>query len=97
MSQKPEPCSIVSYKLSQDDVDAILRDRSADSRKHGNTPTAGEVLPLVIVRIWPDEFGPGIPGVNGQVLLDGNHTHWVTSRRDGTEHGTWSHPQLQTS
>jgi len=97
MSQQPTPCSTVSYRLSEDDVAEIIRERSADSRKRGNTPTVGEALPLVISKIFPDEYGPGIPGVNGQVLLDGNHALWVTSRRDGTEPGTWSWPQLQTS
>lgn len=39
MSQQPNPCSIVSYSLSQTDVDNILRERSEDPRKSGNTPS----------------------------------------------------------
>ena len=58
----------------------------------GNTAAAGDVVPLVVVRVWPNEFGEGIPGVNGQAFLDGNDALWVTSAREGTEPGTWAWP-----
>lgn len=58
----------------------------------GNLATAGDVLPMIIARVWPDEYGAGVPGVNGQVFLDGNDTLWVTSVREGTEPGTWCQP-----
>jgi len=45
----------------------------------GNTSSAGDTLPLLVVRVWPNEFGEGKSGVNGQVFLDGNDTFWVTS------------------
>lgn len=58
----------------------------------GNTATAGQQFPMVIVAVWPDEFGPGIFGVNGQVFLDGNDCLWVTSAAEGTEPGQWHWP-----
>ena len=59
----------------------------------GNNVSEGQEYPLVIVRVWPDEFGAGIPGVNGQALLDGNDALWVTSAREGTENGQWHWPE----
>jgi hypothetical protein len=58
----------------------------------GNNAYAEESYPMVVVRVWPNEFGVGIPGVNGQVLLDGNDTFWVTSAKEGTEPGAWHWP-----
>ena len=58
----------------------------------GNSASAGDVVPLVVVRVWPDEYGPGVPGVNGQAILDGNDVLWITSAKEGTEPGTWAWP-----
>ena len=58
----------------------------------GNSAYGEESYPLVVVRVWFDEFGSGIPGVNGQVLLDGNDAFWVTSVKEGTAPGTWHWP-----
>ena len=44
------------------------------------------------VRVLGAEYGPGVPGVNGQAFLDGNDVLWVTSAREGTEPGQWSWP-----
>jgi hypothetical protein len=56
----------------------------------GNQAKAGDVLPMIVVRAWPDG------SVNGQVFLDGNDTLWVTSRRqvpadisDDQKQGHW--------
>lgn len=106
--QKPSVGRIVHYRLSSEDANAINRRRTNASsiaermdvnawpkgaQAHiGNSEGAGAVLPLVICRVWPDEFGPGVPGVNGQVLLDGNDQLWITSAKEGTESGQWSWP-----
>lgn len=58
----------------------------------GNRASAGDVVPLIVVRVWPNEYGEGIPGVNGQALLDGNDVLWVMSAKEGTEPGTWAWP-----
>jgi hypothetical protein len=58
----------------------------------GNETREGDVLPMLICRVWPDEYGEGVDGVNGQVFLDGTDTFWVTSAKEGTEAGEWSWP-----
>ena len=99
---------IVHYKLSADNEQAINRrrttgnaiaDRIAEEKwplgaqAHiGNTAREGDVVPLMIVRVWPDEYGVGVPGVNGQAFLDGNDALWVTSAREGDGPGQWSWP-----
>jgi hypothetical protein len=64
----------------------------AGAQRHtGNPVYAGEHLPMIVVAVWPNEFGPNNDGVNGQVFLDGNDSLWVTSVRydpDATP-GTW--------
>lgn len=45
----------------------------------GNPASTGDTLPLMVVRIWPNEFGEGKTGINGQVFLDGNDVYWVAS------------------
>lgn len=102
MEQKPSAGRIVHYRLSESDAEAVMRRRVArpegagwppGAQAHvGNHVAAGDVVPLVVVRVWPDEYGPGIPGVNGQVLLDGTDSLWVTSVREGAESGQWSWP-----
>ena len=58
----------------------------------GNTASAGDVVPLVVVKVWPNEYGDGVPGVNGQAFLDGNDALWIASAKEGTEPGTWAWP-----
>lgn len=59
----------------------------------GNPHTVGQELPLLVVSVYPDEFGAGVPGVNGQVFLDGNDVLWMTSAKEGIEPGTWHWPE----
>lgn len=93
MSDNPVPTigRIVHYTLSEadaeqvnrrrEDADIYLRkiwpgERSGKQVHTGNNVAAGDVYPMVIVRTWgstPESV------VNGQVLLDGNDTLWVTS------------------
>ena len=81
-------------------ADRIAKNTSATSawpigaQAHiGNNVTAGQEFPLVIVAVWPDEFGQGKPGVNGQAFLDGNDSFWVTSAGEGAENGQWHWPE----
>lgn len=96
------PGRIVHYVLSERDVNSIHKSRAnkfpEDAPKgiqinHGNTInlTDHEHVAMIVVRIFPDEFGKNIPGVNGQLFLDGNDQLWVTSvRYDGDKSpGTW--------
>lgn len=93
---KPTKGRIVHYKLSSADIAAIdAKHRVSEdvaSYAHGNPTSIGDVLPAIVVAVFPDEFGTGIPGVNLQVMLDGPETFWATSRREGNEAGQWAWP-----
>ncbi len=105
---KPSIGRIVHYTLSEDGAKQINRRRTTSgsiaarvsndswplgAQAHvGNPATVGDVVPLMIVCIFLDEYGPGVPGVNGQAILDGNDSLWVTSAREGTEPGQWFWP-----
>lgn len=93
----------VLYVLSKYDVEYINRLRAAGrnhqlaggAQKHvGNVHHEGDVVPLIVVRVWPDEYGSN-SGVNGQAILDGNDSLWVTSAREGTEPGNWHWPKIE--
>lgn len=93
---------IVQYTLSDLDAAAINKRRD-DAQKHmrehveastgvqvhvGNRVAEGEVYPLVITRVWG---ATETSAVNGQLLLDGNDTYWVTSASEGEgpRHFAW--------
>jgi hypothetical protein len=54
----------------------------------GNEHQAGEVVPMIIVRVWGDQPESHF---NGQVFLDGNDTYWVQSVRigEGRAYAQW--------
>ena len=76
---EPTTGRIVLYTLTADNAARINAARTGQGCGIGNNVHEFDVVPLIIVRVWPDEGGPGIPGVNGQAILDGNDTLWVTS------------------
>lgn len=83
----PSPGRIVAYTLTEQDVQMVGgRRREHLGDLQGNSPAPGEVYPLVITRVWGDHEGSA---VNGQVMLDGNDTLWVTSRVEGPDAGQW--------
>lgn len=99
----PSAGRIVHYTLSEQDAEAINQ-RRADSRDSqiastrsgavvhsGNAVTSGDVFPLVITRVWADEPTEDT-AINGQVLLDGNDTLWVTSVQQGDGARHWREP-----
>ena len=85
---------IVHYKLSQQDAVQINAQRQPTYREsqpgligpgnkvtpvytnQGNPVSPGDIYPLLITSVWGDTEGSA---VNGQVLLDGNDSLWVTS------------------
>jgi hypothetical protein len=101
---KPSIGRIVHYKLTESDVDRIVRRRTdaeryyhpstgvhvaghGEQRHVGNVPAAGDIFPMMIVRVWNDTH------VNGQVFLDGNDVLWVTSvREDADRAGAFTWP-----
>lgn len=88
--QVPTIGRIVHYRLSEQDAEAINRRRADAARNRqgiadaaagyvahsGNVAAEGDVYPMIVVRAWGGEADSH---VNGQVLLDGNDTLWVTS------------------
>lgn len=92
----------VHYTLSERDAEAVNRRREdwrADQAENataigfqahvGNRAEAGQVYPMLIVRIWGVESL-----VNGQVFLDGNDILWVTSRNVGEGPGFFAWPVI---
>lgn len=90
---------VVLYTLTDDDAEKVNRRRVtsvehrddwlAGAQAHiGNGVQAGNVFPLLVTRHWGGNM------VNGQVLLDGNDTLWVTSRSEGTTPGSWAWPEV---
>lgn len=104
-TQKPTVGRIVHFVLNAEQAEQVNRRRvakphepgwPAGAQAHvGNEAREGDEMPLVIVRVWPDEGGPGIDGVNGQVLLDGTDQLWVTSAlpSSGPVPGCWRWPE----
>ncbi len=86
---------IVHYKLSETDVQRIWQHRAEQTGCHGNPVSPGEVVPMIIAVVWPNEYGENVPGVNGQAFLDGNDSLWVTSAKEGMEAGQWSWPEIK--
>lgn len=80
---------IVHYRLTESDVASISYQHDG-TVKSCNVPRAGDVYPLVITRVWDEPTEES--GINGQVMLDGNFTLWVTSRSQGDDLGNWSAP-----
>lgn len=101
----PTPGRIVEYTLTQQDATAINK-RRGDARKSniahdetgaivhfGNSVAAGDAYPMVIVRVWG---ATAESSVNGQVLLDGNDTLWVTSAGRGDGERQWhAYPRVE--
>ena len=88
-NETPDPTigRIVHYTLTEQDIERIQNE--ADPRvAYGNTPHAGDTVPLLVVRVWDGRL------VNGQVFLDGTGRLWVTSRAEGADAGQWHYPAI---
>ncbi len=86
----PRRGRIVLYTLTERDATAISRQRSLPNSGRGGNPTrAGDVFPLIITQPWGETEGCA---VNGQVLLDGNDSLWVSSVQEGEGPRTWQVP-----
>ena len=107
---KPSVGRTVHYMLSENDAEQINRRRTdgasiaariaqnawpLGAQAHiGSHAEAGQVFPMVIVRVWGDD---PVSAVNGQVFLDGNDVFWATSRQQVTadstdKRGLWFEP-----
>jgi hypothetical protein len=96
---------IVHYKLNDTDAGAVNR-RHDHANSHlaahreaktgvqlhvGNYVRAGEIYPMIIVRVWPQGSIEAV--VNGQVLLDGNEVLWKASVLCGPDEGQFMWPE----
>lgn len=63
-----------------------IRGATGEQTHTGNKANEGDVLPMLIVRVWDSGL------VNGQVYLDGSDTLWVTSAAEGEGSGQWAWP-----
>lgn len=52
----------------------------------GNVVSAGDVFQVIVTRVWSEGC------FNGQVLLDGSDSFWVTSVTEGENNGQWFWP-----
>lgn len=87
---------IVHYRLNDADVAVIRGQRGqlatalgVHESAIGNSVTAGDVYPADVVRVFDEKSGTA----NLHVKLDGRDAYWATSRREGSEPGTWSWPK----
>jgi len=106
----PTAGRIVLYTLSEDDARCVNQRRTTSqaiaresavgawpngAQAHvGNEAFAGDVVPMLIVRVWSGGL------VNGQAFLDGNDVLWVMSRGEGATPGvpgTWAWPPRSPS
>jgi hypothetical protein len=62
----------------------------------------GQHRPAIVVRVWPDEYGPGLPGYNLQVFTDDRNDGlapvlWRTSVKlvEGSQPGTCHWPERE--
>lgn len=101
----PSVGRVVHYRLSDSDAEQVTRRRDDAKAKMdwhrtertgamvhiGNPVKSGDVYPMVIVRVWSDDPDYDT-AIQGQVLLDGSDTLWVTSRQQGDLPGQWFEP-----
>ena len=82
---------IVHYVVSESDAELILQKRAESGNASCNLPWVGQHYPAIVVAVFENEYGQNHPGVNLQVFMDGNDSHWVTSRKysEDKEPGTW--------
>lgn len=97
---------IVYYRLDNNDAEAINRRRTTGNsiaeriaagqwpigaQAHiGNSVSAGDVFPAIVVRVLPND------NLNLKVMLDGSDDYWATTRPQSLEPepqmGTWNWP-----
>lgn len=87
---KPSIGRTVLYTLAVGHA-AVIQTQRRRLQQAGNGVKAGQIYPMVIVRVWGEVEGSA---VNGRVLLDGDDTYWATSRCEADEptEGRWHVP-----
>ncbi len=89
----------VLYQLSDEDVESINRryghashnqdlmriSKTGYQAHFGNRVVKGRVIVLIVTRVWTSTC------VNGQAILDGNDSLWVTNVCKGEGPGQWGY------
>lgn len=76
---------ILYYCLTAQDAQRITGQRkSSYDTLRGNPVREGDEYPLIVTRAWDERSYPPSGAVNGQVLLDGNDSLWVTSVKEAS-------------
>lgn len=84
---KPTIGHVVILTISEEQAKKINEHRAVNSRVlGGNVAQAGEQYPLIVTAVWSESC------LNGQAMLDGNDTLWITSAQQGDAHGQWRWP-----
>lgn len=87
---------ILYYCLTAQDAQGIKDQRenhqqldgplTSGRKPRGNPVSEGDEYPLIVTRAWDERSYPPSGAVNGQVLLDGNDSLWVTSVKEAPSH-----------
>lgn len=75
--------AVVGYRIDDGDA-AVIRQRRTASDRRGAPVHVGELVPLVVTQVVDNAR------VNGQALLDGDDSLWVTYAEHGASPGQWS-------
>lgn len=73
---------------ARQNLDKMREERPGFQAHVGNQVSEGERVPMILTKV-KNEFNPNYHGVNGQVLLDGTDSLWVTSVEEGDQPGEW--------
>lgn len=106
MTNIPTLNRFVLYTLTAQDAEHVNRRRDDAEEQRikvgdyhdgvmvhvGNRAEAGQVFPMLIVRVWGDAEDSA---VNGQVFLDGSDVLWKTSVSVGEGEGRWAWPAIR--
>lgn len=105
MGLQPTIGRLVQYTLTAVDAERVNRRRTdgqsiiarmkddrwpEGAQAHvGNAARGGDIIPCLVVRVWPGER------VNGQAFLDGNDVLWVNSADPSNvpQPGCWHWPE----
>ena len=85
LAQKPTIGRCVHYCLTKANVAQIRAQRKSEDNV-GNPVHHGQIVPMTIVAVWVDGK------INGQCILDGNDSLWLSTIGEGEEQGQWFWP-----
>lgn len=88
---------IVHYCLTEDDCAVIRQQRRPKTLNDvvsgfGNGTNPGDIIGMFLTGFFQDGNTHGKYFVNGQCILDGNDSLWVTTVKEGVDPGQWHWP-----